>query len=106
MLKLKNSLKAISKIYHIFTFLFKHLFNIQIHLCYSFYVILCTCFCKLFFSEIGDFMKKLEKMAENATKNTQKPTNTSPPKQIGFTETFKRELKEGFKELEQKSKKQ
>lgn len=51
-------------------------------------------------------MKKLEKMAENATKNTQKPTNTSPPKQIGFTETFKRELKEGFKELEQKSKKQ
>ncbi|XP_022302282.1 uncharacterized protein LOC111110178 [Crassostrea virginica] len=56
--------------------------------------------------EIGDFMKKLEKMAENATKNTQKPTNTSPPKQIGFTETFKRELKEGFKELEQKSKKQ
>ncbi|XP_048781130.1 protein NCBP2AS2 homolog [Ostrea edulis] len=52
--------------------------------------------------EMGDLMKKFEKMA---TKDTPKSTN-APPKQIGFTETFKRELREGFKDLEQKSKKQ
>lgn len=44
-------------------------------------------------------------MAENATKNTQSSSST-PRKQIGFTETFKRELREGFKELEKKTKKQ
>jgi hypothetical protein len=51
---------------------------------------------------MGDLMKKFESMA---TKDTPKSTS-APPKQIGFTETFKRELREGFKDLEQKSKKQ
>ncbi|XP_062590048.1 uncharacterized protein LOC134265313 [Saccostrea cucullata] len=55
--------------------------------------------------ELSELMKKFEKMAETSTKDTPKSTNT-PPKQIGFTETFKKELKEGFRELEQKSKKQ
>lgn len=61
--------------------------------------------CKNIFSEIGDILGKIQKMAENATKNTQSSSST-PPKQIGFTETFKRELREGFKELEKKTKKQ
>eukprot|EP00105_Crassostrea_gigas_P002065 XP_011414469.1 PREDICTED: uncharacterized protein NCBP2-AS2 homolog [Crassostrea gigas] len=55
--------------------------------------------------EIRDILGKIQKMAENATKNTQSSGST-PPKQIGFTETFKRELREGFKELEKKTKKQ
>lgn len=75
------------------------LFKIDCQSLSSLYILVMSCKKKI--SEIGDILGKIQKMAENATKNTQSSSST-PPKQIGFTETFKRELKE----LEKKTKKQ